>query len=68
MYEIRAVCCLIGAHYYCFVRNEEGGGDVDAWTLYNDEVTQSLKNWFQVVKNMIDIKVFPTLLFYQQAS
>ena len=56
---------MIGAHYYCFVRDEEGGGDVDAWTLYNDEVTQSLKNWFQVVKNMIDIKVFPTLLFYQ---
>ena len=66
LYQIKALCCLIGAHYYCFIRNDEKDGNKPgSWTLYNDEVIEHMKSWFQVLKNMIDIKVFPTLLIYE---
>jgi len=67
-YRIKALCCFVGAHYFSFVRFNDSQDKSSYWRLYNDEETETYNSWFEVLKTMIDIKVYPTLIFYEKCK
>jgi len=36
--------------------------------MYNDEELETYDNWYAVLFKMLDINVFPTLIFYEKCN
>ena len=62
-YQIKAVSCFIGAHYLSFVRMRDINDSY--WRMYNDDESEILPNWAEVLTKMLDMKTQPTILFYE---
>jgi len=74
-YLFEGMICFVGAHYFIFIRNHISHSLSSSiysrsfdWKLYDDDIVRSYADWYDVVKECIELKAIPTVLLFQKSK